>query len=998
MTFQTATFNPEQFELRNYTNSYLSPEQSGVVTLTESRVNGQLDFLAQMLGWNGPNYWSNLPDTPDQKRQLLTGSFGLYNGFYCPQILEVRNWDNTLVIKNDPFLRSSAYSEKLVNIIRVILGDNIYEVQNLSIEEDTFIVSLGTLPQSFYDQIAANVQLKVLIPSSCPAPFLRDRVGASGDASFLVSASGTSLILYPDYDTDRKFPYKGLSLFADSVYYFNQPIYIKYDLTNLTPDVSPTYDPVNQVWFLQIPDTLITGGAPLEIFLCWDYSNSISPVTCYTSVLIQNWFDCSDWISIDTIENFTGAWGNKGGPLPYNLAFDSLSIHGVSEKNALYFSPIQRSLSYNDLIEQVYAQLTPHDVTAPGTPNNGDLWWNPNTGVLSVWYAPYNENCAYWVEVDYRQEPYSDTVATLVYPDVTSFSAAAPTIPDNITILILDCTGLTTGSNIIGLRGPITSSPSLYLYKEIGSPYWTPLKFNFSTVFEFEVAATVLPMGVPCIIADGTGLIPISSSYKVTNLDFEVLQPVPAVLTQIYSFGNWEISPDSLLKYIANTSLNNYENQGEMWWDYNNPVYATRAASIYIQNAWVSVNLQPLSGPPTYNLDVTSLLFYADNNLLRIGLDYTNGDYIVRYSYDDATQNFLFTYTPLTVEGKTQLPVITISDSLQGTYTKDISDLVFGGAIYDLTPSVADAETTLRVWKTQELQDVGNLPHLHENNYINPLLADQNSGPNLENWERYFIRLPLDYGRNETEWQKTALICQNFGYWGSSIEPEFMRCPPEDDVPAIYEELFLYGQPIQDYTYVYAEPYLYSNIAYDNVFELGDYRNAGFFPALDDPLDGYSEAILVDYDPLHSRLANTTSPVGSGYGDWEGVYVNVNACSELSGFLINDLSNESVEPVAPPIWDASIYKLAPTCQNDPQSYTVDSNHYKIGYAYFVADASAAEEGFFDPQQPVSLRYPVEQIRTGYITPRPRVKSFNSQYAYDSQVSDFSKIFNNSSSK
>jgi hypothetical protein len=248
-----------------------------------------------MLGWNGPNYWSNLPGTPDQKRQLLTGSFGLYNGFYCPQILEVRNWDNTLVIKNDPFLRSSAYSEKLVNIIRVILGDDIYEIQNLSIEGDTYIVSLGTLPQSFYDQIAANVQLKVLIPSSCPAPFLRDRVGASGDASFRVSASGTELILYPGYDTNRQFAYKGLSLFADSVYYFNQPIYIKYSLSNLDPDISPAYDPINQVWFLQIPDTLITGSAPLEIFLCWDYSNSASPVTCYTSVLIQNWFDCSDY-------------------------------------------------------------------------------------------------------------------------------------------------------------------------------------------------------------------------------------------------------------------------------------------------------------------------------------------------------------------------------------------------------------------------------------------------------------------------------------------------------------------------------------------------------------------------------------------------------------------------------------------------------------------------------------------------------------------------------
>jgi hypothetical protein len=56
------------------------------------------------------------------------------------------------------------------------------------------------------------------------------------------------------------------------------------------------------------------------------------------------------------------------------------------------------------------------------------------------------------------------------------------------------------------------------------------------------------------------------------------------------------------------------------------------------------------------------------------------------------------------------------------------------------------------------------------------------------------------------------------------------------------------------------------------------------------------------------------------------------------------------------VWDASIYKIAPTCEHPPASYNVDSNHYKIGYAYFVSDASAAEDGFFDPQQDSALRY------------------------------------------
>jgi hypothetical protein len=90
---------------------------------------------------------------------------------------------------------------------------------------------------------------------------------------------------------------------------------------------------------------------------------------------------------------------------------------------------------------------------------------------------------------------------------------------------------------------------------------------------------------------------------------------------------------------------------------------------------------------------------------------------------------------------------------------------------------------------------------------------------------------------------------------------------------------------------------------------------------------------------------------------------------ELTGFFETDLLNQGIEPVAPPVWDASIYKFAPTCQNSPASYSVDANHFKIGYCYFVADASAAEDAFFDISQEAAWRYPVTQPKTLYLTPR-----------------------------
>jgi hypothetical protein len=76
-----------------------------------------------------------------------------------------------------------------------------------------------------------------------------------------------------------------------------------------------------------------------------------------------------------------------------------------------------------------------------------------------------------------------------------------------------------------------------------------------------------------------------------------------------------------------------------------------------------------------------------------------------------------------------------------------------------------------------------------------------------------------------------------------------------------------------------------------------------------------------------------------------------------------------VEPIEAPIWDASIYKCPPTCDNPSGTYSVDANNYKICYAYFIADGSAAEDGFFDLQQEAAWRVPETQPKTLYIVPK-----------------------------
>jgi hypothetical protein len=167
--------------------------------------------------------------------------------------------------------------------------------------------------------------------------------------------------------------------------------------------------------------------------------------------------------------------------------------------------------------------------------------------------------------------------------------------------------------------------------------------------------------------------------------------------------------------------------------------------------------------------------------------------------------------------------------------------------------------------------------------------------------------------------------------------------------------------------------YLTHREEFENVYDYQStyliYDNAGIYPTAEIEFDGFTEAAISDYEPLHNRIADVTSPIGAGYGNWVGAYVNINVCEELSGYLVTDLLNGAVSPVGAPVWDASIYKYAPTCAHEQQSYQVDANNYNVGYAYFVADASVAEDTFFDIQQESSWRYPVKQPKTSYVLPR-----------------------------
>ena len=93
-------FNSTQYELRNELPVVVSDEQQSAITLATERVNEQLGFVAQMLGWSGPNYWDNLPKTVNEKRALLNGSFGVYNNYTLLRLLEIQTWNQSVITES----------------------------------------------------------------------------------------------------------------------------------------------------------------------------------------------------------------------------------------------------------------------------------------------------------------------------------------------------------------------------------------------------------------------------------------------------------------------------------------------------------------------------------------------------------------------------------------------------------------------------------------------------------------------------------------------------------------------------------------------------------------------------------------------------------------------------------------------------------------------------------------------------------------------------------
>lgn len=1032
MTIYSPNFDVSNFELRNEINNYLNQDQFGAALDVKVRVPAQLDWLGQLLGWSGSNYWDSYSATVDQKRQLLAGSYGVYNGYIYPEVVEVRNWDNIVVVKNNPYIKEGQI---------FLLNDGKYLLKGATPVGENLELDFGVLPDQFYTDIASTNQLKVIATGAIPPPFRRPLPGVSADRSFTCKIEGGAIILYPLYNTKKDIPYKYNVFYTGSRYYFDLPVVLFISEDTL---LTPTYDFDKSLWFINIPCNLEIINTGLSARL--EHEESFLIVT------IKQWQDPSDWLDSKIIQYFLGAWGNKGGYLPFHHVFDSLSLHGFDERKSLYLEPFQRVLRFDELLKIVYQQVTTVNETPPPVEKPVQVWWNPDDKKFLV-YQNDPINCGPWVQSSYPDGLDPVITPDLVFLDTASFRAYPDEVSEGTVVDILDGSGLAPSDNILGVTQILSSTFGIRLFRLKGEAGWQIINFTYPDVASFDADSPYLPVQVAVNIDDSTGLTSNGVNYTVSNLKFTISDPYPVVLMKYDKDGSWYLSPPTTLKYIGNTRL--FETsiilpdytpyvEGEMQWDFTEPNLYNRVASIFFFTRWeydpfamqwqlrgdwynvntgergnlvaldsliggsgyvdgvytdiallggegegafaditvtsgsvtdvtivnsgkdyrindvlyaddgeigggsgFSIEVQTLSpGEPPTSANFDTVLIYCNGNLLEDGETYLGQGFQFTYTVNPLNGNFTFDYSPDSYESFIKFPTITLSDSLTSSYHFDISHLIFSGLSYYASPNVCDSETLLRLWKSNPLFCVDDLMEQTSLSYPNGLIADLNDGPGDSNWERYFVRLPPSYQRDGAEWQKVNLTCQNFGYWGSPTLPEDMTCPAKGEKPDIYEEIVAKLNKYKPSNYVYSEPYFYSTYTSDFSYP-EDYNNSFIAPVSESVKDGYHEGKIVEYDPLHERRVDTDSLMGKGYGDWEGNYYRISDCSEINGHLTNDIRQGSIEGIPQPIWDASIYKLPNTCVIDESSGKVDANHFNVGYAFFLADLSAAEEAVFD---------------------------------------------------
>jgi len=1018
-------FDPKQYELRGALPEVFTSGQKELLNRTVSRVQGQLDWNAQLLGFNGPNYWGTrlattdrsyqwkgFPETAFEKRSLQVGAFGVYNKnleysqrpfpFNRSEINTSGDQTFSVIEENGktvvfPFGMTKDFSyeespyvyQKAVYIFDQLVevkeesGNQVYviqdksqgitqvelfseDIQTLSIRlensiakpfiffvlpwqdisdwQDPLLNSLfiglwgnkgNELPLHFsFDALnlhgfnEENSLLLNKVRESFTLEKLLEKVGLTPTIStyltgnsFRFWAEGCLDFFQPDTSLNSKISTfqtqdffdlqteSGLSIGLDDGDCFSQEFYVfetdgieenqgKYDNGDFdfTEEILGFLD--NGLYPFQIPptDTVSDGG--------FSFNQPFQITTEDDKLLAQNQFE------LDTKPCYFLPESKFGECITPNYKIEFFQNYDTSD---LSLAPdpgpeISFPLGCNGVsgLAPIGCGIDNNIYEVTGVPefslDNGDID-NISLPLSNIYNGFYDQDPNSLCENN-QFDPERNIEGDELVIDVGG--EAGPILYTDLgsdQIYTLSGFDLDLGEFEIGFDGPRFSN------FEITYEALTTLgKVEFPIVeWEFDLN-----------LNNGT-YFPNTGDYPITNADDGFYNNTGNV-NEGYVWDEGEYDPQSEILIVDQGILNQdsvncgvdngYLIYGEV--PYSSPNIVDGNGSIKLDDSCIVYD-----NGTEFEADLTPVC-ELDN-----GIEFES---LPNEIADEGTYNKgLEICTPC---GNDQVEQVNESSNLRLNLFKDL----YSALSWKMAPSVANSSSPLRIWKNRPLVTDFNLA------------ADQNNGSEPIDNYLYYIRLPIEYPRNQKLWNRAEKTCHNFGYFGQSLTNTTVENVLETRRPEIYsssKDFYADGEII------YYEPFLESSA--DQEFSKSQEGFTDSQINLDQEYVNFSTGKITEYDPFDFRVPTTN-------GNWKGSYY-YGSGRKSSGHLEQDLLDTILFPADRsqiPIWDSSPLLYPEISPPELEVGKIIKGH-SVSYAYFVADFSASDEPVFDPAVPFCHR-------------------------------------------
>ena len=936
-------FDIKEYELRGIEPYSFSEDHKLSINKTTARVHSQIDWTAQLLGFNGPNYWGKsnpkqdfsynwvgLVETVDEKRQMQTGAFGVYN--------KDKDYDTWPAPFNRSDVKASAdYSFNIFDDGRLTYVEPLGHEKAPSFMDDPVLIVGGSyifnneveffphsgsdqdeeepsiFVETFYDEgvwtrltvlryMDGALEAKIV---GSQAHFLPFEVLKWEDISDWKDPQVYKQFLgiwgNKGNNLSFDFAFDALSLHGCDEHYslFMEPSIQSYtvaellDKVGLEPTIWTGHNPERFVFFVEGCDVPLVAQPAIQ-----------GPGLSNPS-LHKNW-------PPSLLPERVEMGECSGGCSTYVKAWQTLedTLYDNGEFTAICPPP-----SYVDYDNDVYA---PYDQDE--NPPLDDFEYHDQSGKGRAYEGFYNRN---------PKPPY-------------------PT----------DCDGPPfLDSNDKSLdNGTLEDLSTAFIYTSADDGLYDQMPFSGIKGFEFtwEALAPAAILNGVCIswafdptLDNGT------LEESIHRLDYA---KDPASDEWLYDEGPWATASngvfdmDSIPCDVDDFSTVDAPCEGNaVWCGYDDGEFdqtdeycdcetfdqAVDPEICYIDPCVIpdkdcdaDGGIMTVYGPPRYEeeCECTVDCCLVDNEDIPPPPPYTSPNIITGDIYDR--------YCEPQLSPPPEIELCPVEPLLIGL--REINERI----TLSMLPSIRNSYTPLRLWKNHTLMVTDEVPHTEgPDEYRNFFMADQNTGPEPEDSYRHFVRLPMEYVREGREWNRAVQICQNQSYFSSPDKVSRTLHDKDGEGPTVYYKSYN-DRDLNPGVAVYEESYQSSSCTSDWLGIGSGFDDSRISEVDPEPMP-YAYAGITEYDEMETRIPT------SG-GEWRGKYYARGTFESLSGHLTTDLETGAlIDTGYKPVYDESGVKRPDTTFADDFP-SVKMKDFVVSYAYFMADLSASEDPMFEP--------------------------------------------------